>query len=114
MQLPPVTVICPNLSSNSLGRSLLLAELLRSETDVEIAGVRQEGQLWSPAQASSIPIRAYPLPPGRRHYFDAVPWLREVTADRLVVVSKPVLQSLGLALLAGAGRRRGMLVDIDD
>jgi len=114
MQLPPVSVICPNMSSNSLGRSLLLAELLRDETDVEIVGVRQAGEVWSPAQASSITVRAYPLQAGRRHYFDAVPWLREVTRDRLVIVSKPVLHSLGLALLAGAGRRRGMLVDIDD
>ncbi|HKY37053.1 MAG TPA: glycosyltransferase [Polyangiaceae bacterium] len=114
MQLPPVTVICPNVSSNALGRSLLLAELLRDETDVEIVGVRQNAELWSPAQASSIPIRAYPLRSGRRHYFDAVPWLREITGDRMVIVSKPVLQSLGLALLAGAGRKRGMLIDIDD
>lgn len=114
MQLPPVTVICPNLSSNSLGRSLLLAELLREETDVEIVGVRQEDTVWAPAQASSITIRSFRLPPGRRHYFDAVPWLRTVTRDRFALVSKPVLQSLGLAVLAGAGRKRGMLVDIDD
>lgn len=114
MKLPPVTVICPNVSSNALGRSLLLAELLQADTDVEIVGMQQEGSLWAPAAASTIRIRSYPLPPGRRHYFDAVPWLRDVTRDRFVVVSKPVLQSLGLALLAGAGRKRGMLVDIDD
>jgi glycosyltransferase involved in cell wall biosynthesis len=114
MPLPPITVICPNVSSNSLGRSLLLAELLQSETDVEIVGAQLEAEVWRPATASAVTIRAYPLQAGRRHYFDAVPWLRKLCRDRFVIVSKPVLQSLGLALLAGAGRKRGMLVDIDD
>jgi glycosyltransferase involved in cell wall biosynthesis len=114
MPLPPITVICPNLSSNALGRSLLLAELLADQTDVEIVGVRQTEEVWAPARASSITIRPYASKPGRLHYFDAVPWLREVTRGRMAIVSKPVLQSLGLSLLAGVGRERGMLVDVDD
>lgn len=111
--LPPITVVCPNVSSNALGRALLLADLLRTETRVQIAGVRQGRTIWPPASSSLVPIRAYPSTPGRRHYFDGVSWLRETVADDFVIVSKPVLQSLGLSILARVGSR-GMIVDIDD
>lgn len=111
--LPPVTVICPNVSGNALGRALLLAELLRTETRVQVVGMRQGETVWGPASKSDVPVLAFPVRPGRLHYFDGVPWLREVVADDFVIVSKPVLQSFGLALLARVGSR-GMVVDIDD
>jgi glycosyltransferase involved in cell wall biosynthesis len=111
--LPAVSIVCPNLSSNALGRAWLLADLLRHETRVQIVGVHLEASIWAPAQDTGIPIHGYALRPGRRHYFDAVPWLREVVGSDLALVSKPVLQSLGLTLAAGIGRR-GLIVDIDD
>jgi len=111
--LPPLSIVCPNVSSNSLGRALLLADLLRTETRVQVAGMRQAEAVWAPAASAAVPIRAFPLRPGRSHYFDGVRWLQEVVGDDFVIVSKPVLQSLGLALLGRVGRR-GMIVDIDD
>src|SRR5947207_148026 len=111
--LPPVTIVCPNVSGNALGRALLLADLLRTETDVRIAGLMQSESVWAPASSSAIPVHAYRQKRGRSHYFDGVRWLREVIADDFVIVSKPVLQSLGLTLLARGGRR-GLIVDIDD
>jgi len=113
MSLPPVTVICPNVSGNALGRALLLADLLRTETEVQIVGLRQAEALWAPASGTEIRIREYPARPGRLHYFDGVQWIGDVVRDDFVIVSKPVLQSLGLALLARVGRR-GLIVDIDD
>jgi glycosyltransferase involved in cell wall biosynthesis len=111
--LPPITVICPNVSSNALGRALLLADLIRSETRVQVVGMRQGATVWAPASSSQVPVRAYPLEPGRAHYFDGVTWLRKVVGQDFVIVSKPVLQSFGLALLARCGAH-GMVVDIDD
>ena len=112
-QLPNVSVVCPNVSSNALGRALLLAELLRTETKVQVVGMRQGPDVWAPASSSTVPVQGYPVRAGRLHYFDGVPWLRDVVASDFVVVSKPVLQSLGLALLARIGSS-GMIVDIDD
>lgn len=112
-QLPPITIVCPNVSGNALGRALLLADLLRDATKVQVVGVRLEQTLWSPVRRPQVPILDFPLAPGRRHYLDAVPWLRKVAADDCVIVSKPVIHSLGLALLARIGKR-GLVLDIDD
>lgn len=111
--LPPVSVICPNVSSNALGRALLLADLLSEDTRVQVVGMQLEDRIWTPAVGSRVPVLGYPLRPGRRHYLEGVSWLRETVGDDLVIVSKPVLQSLGLSILGRVGRR-GMVVDIDD
>lgn len=112
-RLPPVTIVCPNVSGNALGRALLLADLLRNDTKVQVVGVRLHESVWPPARGSQVPILDFPLAAGRRHYLDAVSWLRKVAAEDCVIVSKPVLHSLGLALLARVGQR-GFVLDIDD
>jgi glycosyltransferase involved in cell wall biosynthesis len=111
--LPFVSVVCPNVSSNALGRALLLADLIRNDTQVRIVGMQQSEATWPPAASSPVSVEAYRFHSERRRYFDGAPWLREVVGSDFVIVSKPVLQSLGLSLLAGLGRH-GMLVDIDD
>lgn len=111
--LPAISVISPNVSGNALGRAWLLADLLRSETRVRIVGMQQGDGIWPPAASAQVPVLGFPMQKGRLHYFDGVSWLRDVVGDDLVVVSKPILQSLGVALLARVGKR-GMVVDIDD
>lgn len=111
--LPPLAIVCPNLSSNALGRALLLAELASSETRVRIVGVRRGTELWQPARSTSIPIEEFPLTRSTRYSPKAVAWLRSAVRDDLVLVSKPLPHSLGLALAAGLDPRR-MVVDIDD
>lgn len=111
--LPPVTIVCPDLTSNAAGRALLLAELLATETDVRLAGaVRGEG-LWEPLVNSPIPVMPYRWSSGNAIALSAVRWFAEMAGDDILVVSKPLIQSLGLAL---AGRRSGrrLIVDIDD
>ncbi|MFI5316312.1 MAG: glycosyltransferase family 4 protein [Myxococcota bacterium] len=111
--LPPISIISPNVSDNPLGRALLLADLLRSETRVQIVGIQQAESLWAPAAGAQIPIRGFRTRPGLFHALDGASWLRDVVGDDFVIVSKPVARSLGLALLARVGAR-GMTVDIDD
>jgi glycosyltransferase involved in cell wall biosynthesis len=60
-----------------------------------------------------VPVLGFPQKQGRLHYLDSVSWLRDVVEDDLVIVSKPLLHSLGLALFARLGRR-GLIVDVDD
>jgi glycosyltransferase involved in cell wall biosynthesis len=111
--LPPVAVICPNLSSNALGRALLLAELVASHTSVRVLGVRRGDAIWAPARNSPIRIEEFALSREARYSPAPARWLRSKLHHDLVLVSKPVPHSLGLALAAGV-RPRQMVVDIDD
>jgi glycosyltransferase involved in cell wall biosynthesis len=92
---------------------LLLAQLLTPETRVQVVGVGSKETTWAPARDSGIPIASFAVPKDPRKYVRAIPWLREQVRDDLVIVSKPVFQSFGLALASRVGRR-GLVLDIDD
>lgn len=111
--LPPVAVVCPNLGSNSLGRAMLLAELLRHDAPVRLVGVCRTEEVWSPAKSLQIPIESYRLRREDRYSPAAVKWLKATLRDDLVIVSKPVPHSLGFVLAAGVRPSR-MVIDIDD
>jgi len=109
---PAVTVICPDLGVNCLGRALLLAELLAPERPVQVVGPLLRDELWAPARNSAIPLH----PRRVRHAAElpaAARWLRERALRSQVIVSKPLPTSLGLALCAGIPRDE-LLLDIDD
>lgn len=97
-----------------MGRALLLAELLRGETDVRIIGIQRGAHEWSPGADSGVPVDSLPLSEAQRYSKTAVRWLREAAGDDFLIVSKPLLHSFGLALLAGLVRRGRVLLDIDD
>jgi glycosyltransferase involved in cell wall biosynthesis len=111
--LPPLAILCPNLSSNSLGRALLLAELAANETSVRIIGVRRGDEIWRPARGAAFPIEEFPVTRESRYSPRAVPWLRKAVRNELLLVSKALPHSLGLALAAGFSPRR-MVIDVDD
>lgn len=112
MAFPRVTIVCPELGSNALGRALLLARLLPPEARAEIVGLMSEPRVWPPARAAGVPLEALrvthvcQLPAARR-------WLRARLRGELVLISKPLPTSLGLGL---AARRAGTRValDVDD
>jgi glycosyltransferase involved in cell wall biosynthesis len=109
---PPVSILCPDLSSNALGRSLLLAELLR--WDVEILGVMTGPDLWPPAVGTDVaPIRRGPVVASTRDLRSAVRWLENAVRGEVLIVSKPMPTSLGLVLDADLSGRR-LVLDIDD
>lgn len=107
-----VSVVCPDLSNNCLGRALLLAELASAHAEVQIVGIRRGPALWAPAARTHIPIREQPI---RRssEYVRVAAWLARALAGTRVIVSKPLATSLGLAVAAGA-RREHVLLDVDD
>jgi hypothetical protein len=111
--LPSVSVICANASTNGMGRALLIADLLRSETSVRVVGVGSKDTVWGPALSTGIPVSSFRVPKNPLEYRRAIPWLKEVVGSDLVIVTKPVFQSLGLATVSGVGRS-GLVVDIDD
>jgi glycosyltransferase involved in cell wall biosynthesis len=112
MSFPRVAILCPELASNALGRCLLLARLLPPEARVEIIGLMSKPGVWAPARASGVPIdgihvgHTRQLPAARR-------WLRSRVRADLLLVSKPLPTSLGLALCSGLRGVR-LALDIDD
>jgi len=111
---PPVSILCPDLSSNALGRSLLLAALLRERWDVEILGVATGPDLWQPALGADVaPIRRGPVVRNTRDLRSALGWLENAVRGEVLIVSKPLPTSLGLVLDAELSGRR-LVLDIDD
>ena len=108
----PVVVVCSNLSTNCLGRALLLAELAAPRHAASVAGFVCDDHIWQPALDSSIPIRSYPLTHVGQ-FSSAARWLRQHIAGKKLIVSKPLATSLGLSLLAGA-RPKQIVLDNDD
>jgi len=108
----PVTIVCSDVSNNCLGRALLLAELVPEEIEARVIGVQLGAEIWKPAAGFSRPVT------GRfiedvRDYPAAARWLRGELRGSRVVVSKPVVLSLGLTLRAGVAPD-GLLLDVDD
>jgi glycosyltransferase involved in cell wall biosynthesis len=108
-----ITVLSPDLSTNCLGRALVLAEILAQDHEVRVVGSRFGDEVWPPASGHPVEIRegSGGLWPGYVAGIRSL--LREISGDVTVAV-KPRLPSLGVALLA---RRRGgppVLLDLDD
>jgi glycosyltransferase involved in cell wall biosynthesis len=108
-----ITLIASDVSGNALGRTALLAEILRREFDVEVLGTAFGEGIWAPLQKS---LRLKTVVRGQRWpvYLSAMRSLqRQITGD-VVYAVKPLMSSFGVALLHR--RRTGcpLVLDIDD
>jgi len=107
-----ISVLCPSLSGNGLGRAYILALALRRHYEVEIVGPMPTGKLWPPCERVEIPIKSVPgaFYPGGAS-FRAL--LRLIDGD-VVYAIKPMLASYGTALLKKLSDRTPVVLDIDD
>lgn len=108
----PLSVVCSDLSGNCLGRALVLAELAALDAPTRVIGIQSTDAIWAPAQSSKIPIV------GRRltsawGYRASARWLKEQLRGTRVIVSKPLVSSLGLTRRAGVEPEQ-LLLDNDD
>lgn len=110
-----ITVLAPHMGSNALGRALVLAELVdRLGHEVRIVGsTRKDGKVWAPALESHIPMETFRLTTRAGYPQAAVALRRMVKPDEIVIISKSLPTSQGLALMAGIQPSRSIL-DIDD
>jgi len=108
-----VSILCFDVSDNALGRAWLLARLLEPIGAVEIVGPRFGASVWEPVVDESVPVQS--IPGGRFPGFATrLPALARMADGDLVYASKPRLTSAGIGYLTRLGRRRPLLLDIDD
>lgn len=108
-----ISVLCFDVSDNAVGRAWLLARLLEPLGAVEIVGPRFGANVWEPIAEEAVPVRS--IPGGRLPGFAArMPALVRLADGDLLYASKPKLTSAGIGYLARLGRRRPLLLDIDD
>lgn len=112
-----ITVLGPNMGSNALGRALVLAQLVdRLGYPVRIVGsLRKSQPIWAPALETEprIPMETFPLS-HQLHYPQAALTLKRMLGpNEIVIISKSLPTSMGLALMAGVSPQRTIL-DIDD
>jgi glycosyltransferase involved in cell wall biosynthesis len=111
-----ISVLGFDLSDNATGRADLLARLLGTRWEVEVVGPRFGEGLWRPALDGGVAHR--PVAVGSAHRYPRFAGLwRELAARAdgdVLYASKLRPTSYGVALLARRGRRRPLLLDIDD
>ena len=109
-----IAILCPDLSSNTIGRAIVLQELCRRFADAFIMGPVGSKGLWPPARDLGIDIRPFDAHGAWSGGPKQVEQLaREFDVD-LLYASKPLPSSFGVAL---AWRQVGgipLAVDIDD
>ena len=105
------------MGHNVLGRSYLLADLLRSDYDVEIVGALfpQFGtELWGPLRnCSRVTMKFFPGGDFPDHFTRMEEIAHKITGD-IIYVSKPRLPSVELGILAKLHRNRPIVLDVDD
>ena len=110
-----ISIITPDFSHNCVGRAFMLAQLLRLRNAVEIIGPAFEGSVWSPIERVPVGISyTYSVCSKARYYFSTALRLSRLLDGDLIIISKPVLPSMFLAMLALLRRRTPLIIDIDD
>lgn len=105
-----------DLERNTIGRASLLAELLHDDYQVEIVapGFSPDGpHLWAPIRDSAVRVRPFP---GRKtlEHMEIMERVARSLRAEAILVSKPRLPSLGLAMLAKEASGVPVIVDVDD
>ncbi len=112
-----VTVIGWDLGHNPIGRTYLLADILRNDYEVELLGAnfpRFGEQVWEPLRnCSRVTIKSFPGCNFPEHFEQMEEVAQQVEGD-IIYVSKPRLPGLELAILAKLHRNRPVILDIDD
>lgn len=109
-----ISVICPDLSDNCLGRAYLLAKILQRKFKVEIIGVTFKNEIWEPIrnlgdmEYKTIPIKRFPL-----SYLQVFKLLEKIQGD-VIYASKPLFTSFGIGEIKKIIDKKPLVLDIDD
>ena len=108
-----VSILCADVSRECLSRALTLAEILAKKRQVQIVGfARDNFEIWPPANSADIPII-------KLEYGFTLNWhkakneINSIIDQSRLIICKPRLMSMGLALSAGCDPDECIL-DIND
>ena len=108
-----ITLLAPDLSSNSLGRVYILARVLQRNHEVEVLGPAFGDGIWPPVDDGSVPIRMF-----RGENFPAfsrtITDISNAIRGDIVYAAKPRLTSFGIGLRHARANNKPLLLDIDD
>lgn len=109
-----VTILCADVSMNCLSRSLTLAEILSQKRQVQIIGFARDenNSIWPPARSAEVPVIKLEYGLVRR-WHKAKREIKAIIDHSLLIICKPKLTSMGLALSAGCSPDKCIL-DIND
>ncbi len=108
-----VSILASDLSSNAMGRVLVLAQVLARRHTVEVIGPMYGDEVWPPIAAQDLRINPLNVDRSWRALAKLRRLSRMVSGD-VLYACKPLSTSLGVALRARRGVRRPLLLDIDD
>lgn len=108
-----ISLLCPAVSTNALGRSHILARVLARRYDVEIVGPDFHGGVWAPLAGDSGSVRTVPMSP-RPRGLASFPALRRLATGDVLYASKPLSTSFGVGLSVKYADGRPLVLDVDD
>ena len=111
-----VSILCSNLSSNCLGRSYILAKLLKKNGfAVEIVGPLWGKEIWKPlANDPEINYKYVKFfKPIGSNFLNWVRLYRKISGDT-IYVNKPLFNSLFLGVIRKIFNKKRLILDIDD
>ena len=108
-----ISILCFDLSNNSLGRAGLLAMALSPQHQVEVIGPAKSGNIWFPMQDMGISIRSYTW----KRYPFFISTIRKMIKNidaEILIACKLRPTSYGIALIKKWASGIPVIVDIDD
>jgi len=108
-----ISVLCPDLSDNCLGRAYLLAKILERNHEGEIVGPMTGDNIWKPVREDytyrSVEMNWFILDLPLKYSRIS----KQISGD-IVYASKPRLGSYGIGLLHALQKQKPLILDIDD
>lgn len=105
-----ISLLTPNLSSNSLGRAWLLARILKRRYEVEIIGPSFGRDIWKPLEGDNL---TYKIAAEASTLKITKRILKLITGD-VLYASKPLFMSFGVGLIKKKSSDIPLVLDIDD
>ncbi|MBU1662332.1 MAG: hypothetical protein KKD28_12770, partial [Chloroflexi bacterium] len=108
-----ISLLCPFLSGNALGRAFFLAKVLERHYEVEIVGPVSDIGIWQPVKHENCKYVGVNIKQGWRNFGIIQSLLSQVTGD-VIYASKPLLTSFGVGISGKFRNKTPLILDIDD
>lgn len=109
-----ISILTPDLSSNSIGRAYLLAKILQRKYKLEIIGPIMGDGIWKPVNNDkSITYKFVNIKGRFKPYWQLQELFKKISGD-IIYASKPIYTSFGIGLLKKFIEKKPLILDIDD